>query len=62
MNKKILDKIENLIKNKKFNDAQFELSKLGSEYFKNTDYLYLRSKIFFENKLYYQSLDTLCSN
>jgi hypothetical protein len=59
MNKQILDKIDDLIKSKKINEAQLELSKLGSEYFKNIDYLYLRSEIFFINKLYYQSLDTL---
>ena len=33
--------------------------KLGSEFFKNVDYLYLRSKIFFGNKLYYVAIDTL---
>ena len=32
---------------------------MGSEFLKNTEYLYLRSKIFFINKLYYVSLDTL---
>ena len=40
-------------------EAQFELSKLGPEFYKNTEYLYLRSKIFFINKLYYIALDTL---
>ena len=30
-----------------------------SEFFKNANYLYLRSKIFYINKLYYIALDTL---
>jgi len=54
-----LENIERLIKEKKIDSAQFELSKLGSEFFKNSEYLYLRSKIFFINKLYYIALDTL---
>ena len=41
------------------NEAQAELSKLGPDFFKNTEYLYLRAKIFFINKLYYIALDTL---
>ena len=59
MNKNNLDKIGNLINNKKIDEAQFELSKLGSEFHKNPEYLYLRSKIFFANKLYYIAIDTL---
>tara|TARA_Y100001970_G_C13712968_1_gene592841 strand:- start:84 stop:437 length:354 start_codon:yes stop_codon:yes gene_type:complete len=55
----ILDNVDRLIKLKKINEAQFELSKLGPEFFKNTEYLYLRSKIFYLNKLYYIALDTL---
>ena len=39
--------------------AQIELSKLGLEFFKNSEYLFLRSKIFYINKLYYIALDTL---
>ena len=54
-----LDKIEKLIKEKKINEAQHELSKLGPEFLKNSEYLYLRSKIFYINKLYYLALDTL---
>ena len=54
-----LKNIENLISNKKINEAQNELSKLGPEFYKNTEYLYLRSKIFFSNKLYYIAIDTL---
>ena len=55
----VLDKVDKLIKNKKIDQAQFELSKLGPEFFKNSEYLYLRSKIFYINKLYYIALDTL---
>ena len=59
MNENKLDKIGRLIKLKKINDAQMELSKLGSEFWKDPEYLYLRSKIFYINKLYYQALDAL---
>ena len=59
MNKNIVDKIDSLIKVKKIDEAQFELSKLGPEYFQNSEYLYLRSKIFYINKLYYIAIDTL---
>ena len=59
MNEKVLNKIEYLIKNKKINEAQLEISRLGPEFHKNIDYLYLRSKIFYHNKLYYLALDTL---
>ena len=54
-----LEKIDHLIKTKKIDEAQLELSKLGPEFHKNVDYLYLRSKIFFINNLYYMALDTL---
>ena len=54
-----LDNIYKLINNKKIDQAQIELSKLGPEFLKNSEYLYLRSKIFFINKLYYIALDTL---
>ena len=59
MNEIKLEKIDKLIKIKKIREAEFELSKLGPEFFKNTEYLYLRNKIFFANKLYYMALDTL---
>ena len=59
MNDDRLEKIERLIKIKKINEAQVELSKLGEEFNKNSEYLYLRSKIFYINKLYYAALDTL---
>ena len=54
-----LDKIDRLISIKKINEAQRELAKLGPEFMKNSEYLYLRSKIFYINKLYYIALDTL---
>ena len=59
MSENILNKIEQLIKDKKINEAQYEISKLGPEYYKNIEYLYLRSKIFYINKLYYMALDAL---
>ena len=59
MNNNILDKVERLIQIKKVNEAQTELSRLGEEFFKNPEYLYLRGKIFYINKLYYLALDTL---
>ena len=51
--------VNKLIDEKKIDEAQFELAKLGSEFYKNPEYLYLRSKIFFKNKLYYLAIDTL---
>ena len=59
MVEKKLEKIEALIKIKKINEAQQELSRLGKEFHQNSEYLYLRSKIFYLNKLYYIALDTL---
>ena len=59
MSKNKLDKVEKLIEEKKINKAQLELSKLGEKFNKNSDYLYLRGKIFYTNKLYYLALDTL---
>jgi len=53
MNENKLDKIDKLIKIKKVDEAQLELSKLGPEFHKNVDYLYLRGQIFLINKLYY---------
>jgi uncharacterized protein HemY len=57
--KEKLNKVEKLISKNKIDEAQFELSKLGQEFHKNPEYLYLRSKIFFSNKLYYIAIDTL---
>ena len=59
MKKNQLDNIEKLIRNKNIQKAEIELSKLGPEFFKDSEYLYLRSKIFFINKLYYIAIDTL---
>jgi uncharacterized protein HemY len=54
-----LVKVDKLIRERKIDEAQFELSKLGSEFYKNPEYLYLRGKIFYLNKLYYLAIDTL---
>ena len=54
-----LDNIEKLIRNKNIQKAEIELSKLSPEFFKDAEYLYLRSKIFYINKLYYIAIDTL---
>tara|TARA_Y100001970_G_scaffold256098_1_gene333477 strand:+ start:2280 stop:2630 length:351 start_codon:yes stop_codon:yes gene_type:complete len=59
MSDNILEKIDRLIKIKKIDQAQLEISKLGPEFLKNSEYLYLRSKIFYIKKLYYMALDTL---
>jgi len=59
MKESLLEKINYLLKNKNIQEAEFEMSKLGPEFYKNTDYLYLRGKIFFINKLYYIALDAL---
>jgi hypothetical protein len=55
----ILIKIEKLINKNKVNEAQIELSKLGPDFYENPEYLYLRSKVFYLNKLYYLAVDTL---
>ena len=54
-----LVEIDKLIKSKKIDQAQVELSKLGPEFHKDAEYLFLRSKIFYLNKLYYIAIDTL---
>ena len=59
MNDARLKKVEELIKIKKINEAQLELSKLGEEFNKNSDYLYLRGKIFYISELYYIAIDAL---
>ena len=59
MNNNELLKIENLIKSKKINEAHIELAKLGNKFLKNPEYLYLRSQVFYLNKLYYIAIDTL---
>ena len=52
-------KVDKLIREKKIDEAQLELSRLGSTFYKNPEYLYLRGKIFYLNKLYYIAIDTL---
>ena len=59
MTKIKLAEINKLIELKKVDQAQTELSKLGPEFYKNAEYLFLRSKIFYLNKLYYIAIDTL---
>ena len=59
MNENKLNAIEKLINDKKIDQAQIELSKLGEEFLKNSEYLYLRGKIFCIKKLYYLALDAL---
>jgi len=59
MNDNVLKNIGELVNKKKINEAQFEIAKLGPEHYKNPEYLYLRSKIFYLNKLYYLAIDTL---
>jgi len=54
-----LNYISKLIKDRKIDLAQVELSRLGPEFLKNSEYLYLRSEIFYINNLYYIALDTL---
>ena len=59
MNDKELEIIDKLIEEKKIDEANNKLSKLGQEYHSNPEYLFIRSKIFYLNKLYYLALDTL---
>ena len=54
-----LENISKLIKLRKIDDAEFQISKLGPEFFKNYEYLYLRGEIFYLKKLYYIAIDTL---
>ena len=59
MKENILLKIEQLINEKKIDKAQLELSRLGQNYNNNANYLYLRGKVFYINKLYYAAIDAL---
>ena len=54
-----LSEIEILISQQKLDKAQKMLSQLGPKYYKNSEYLYLRSNIFYLKKLYYLAIDTL---
>ena len=42
--------IDKLIKENKIDEAQLELSRMGTEFHNNAEYLYLRSKVFYINK------------
>ena len=46
-----MQEIDRLIDNKQLDKAQLELSKLGEEFLKNSEYLYLRGKIFYMKEL-----------
>ena len=59
MSQNKLIEIEKLINENKIQDAQAELSKMGPSFFENSEYIYLRGKIFYINKLYYLAIDTL---
>ena len=59
MNENKLVKIEKLIEEKRIDEAQVELSKLGQEYNENGNYLFLRGKVYYLNKLYYAAIDAL---
>ena len=59
MSQNKLIEIEKLINENKIQDAQAELSKMGPSFFDNPEYLYLRGKVFYTNKLYYLAIDTL---
>ena len=59
MSEKELLFIAKLVDEKKIDEAQVKLSKMGQEYHTNPEYLYIRSKIFYLNKLHYLALDTL---
>jgi len=59
MNEKTLEEIKVLIEKSEVSKAEFELSKLHATQHKNPEYLFLRSKIFYINKLYYIAIDTL---
>ena len=59
MNENKLVKIEKLVEEQRIEEAQIELSKLGEEYNNNGNYLFLRGKVFYLNKLYYAAIDAL---
>ena len=46
MSEENFKKINNLIDKKKIDEAQLELSKLGTIFFENPEYLFLRAKFF----------------
>ena len=59
MSNDIFKDIADLINKNEINKAQIELSKLHKNYQNNSEYLFLRSKIFYLSKLYYLAIDTL---
>ena len=59
MNNNKLLKINELIKEGKIQEAHIEVSKLGVEYHKDLEYLYIRGILFYKNKLYYAAIDSL---
>jgi hypothetical protein len=59
MKDNVLLRINKLVEEKKIDEAQFELLKLGPEFLENPEYLYLRSKVFFYFRLYYLAIDML---
>ena len=59
MKENVLVKINKLIEQNRVDEAQSELSKLGPEFLENSEYLYLRSKVFCLFKLYYLAIDML---
>ena len=59
MNDNKFVEIEKLINENKIEEAQSELSKMGPSFFDNSEYIYLRGKVFYINKLYYLAIDTL---
>ena len=61
MTVQILEKIKKLIDDQNLDQAQTELAKLGPKFYKDVEYLFLRSRVFYLQKLYYLSIDTLFS-
>ena len=59
MNKEIFEEIKILLDKNETSKAEYALSKLHAEHHKNPEYLFLRGKIFYINKLYYIAIDTL---
>ena len=59
MNDTKLLRINELIKQEKIQEAQIEVSKLGIEYHKDLEYLYIRGMLFYKSKLYYAAIDSL---
>ena len=54
-----LQEIDRLINSDQPDKAQLELSKLGSKFHRNAEYLFLRSKVFYLKNLHYMAIDTL---